>query len=235
METFSALLTLCAMNSPVSPVNSPHKGQCRGALIFFFDLRLNKRLSKQSWGWWFETPLSSLSRRCNALYNYFMSSCNEQGSFDDISTFFWQICSFVLDFSGADMEHRWMSALALFTLMTGLAMEERCVRLGLPSIPQNISKSVKILIIKYNDIRTVRRLYFGNLFLLKTLDLFWKKYRICTRRTIQHIRSFRASQTCLESISMYSLVMPVILWNILGINASMIGINMSQFQKIQTY
>ena len=22
----------------------------------FFDLRLNKRLSKQSWGWWFETP-----------------------------------------------------------------------------------------------------------------------------------------------------------------------------------
>ena len=22
---------------------------------FFFDLRLNKRLSKQSWGWWFET------------------------------------------------------------------------------------------------------------------------------------------------------------------------------------
>ena len=22
----------------------------------FFDLRLNKQLSKQSWGWWFETP-----------------------------------------------------------------------------------------------------------------------------------------------------------------------------------
>ena len=22
----------------------------------FFDLRLNKRLSKQPWGWWFETP-----------------------------------------------------------------------------------------------------------------------------------------------------------------------------------
>ena len=29
-----------------SPVNSPQKGQWRGALIFFFDLRLNKRLSK---------------------------------------------------------------------------------------------------------------------------------------------------------------------------------------------
>ena len=33
METFSAQLALCAGNSPV-PVNSPHKGQCRGALMF---------------------------------------------------------------------------------------------------------------------------------------------------------------------------------------------------------
>ena len=32
----------------------------------FFDLRLNKRLSKQPWGWWFETPSSSLWRHCNA-------------------------------------------------------------------------------------------------------------------------------------------------------------------------
>ena len=31
----------------------------------FFDLRLNKRLSKQSWGWWFETPSWSLWRHCN--------------------------------------------------------------------------------------------------------------------------------------------------------------------------
>ena len=33
METFSALLALCAGNSPV-PVKSPHKGQWRGALMF---------------------------------------------------------------------------------------------------------------------------------------------------------------------------------------------------------
>ena len=33
METFSALLVICAGNSPV-PVNSPHKGQWRGALMF---------------------------------------------------------------------------------------------------------------------------------------------------------------------------------------------------------
>ena len=33
METFSALLGICAGNSPV-PVNSPHKGQWREALMF---------------------------------------------------------------------------------------------------------------------------------------------------------------------------------------------------------
>ena len=35
MEPFSALPALCAGNSPV-PGNSPHKGQWRGALMFFF-------------------------------------------------------------------------------------------------------------------------------------------------------------------------------------------------------
>ena len=50
-----------------SPVNSPHKGQGRGALIFFFDLRLNKRLSKQSWGWWFKTPSCTLWCHCNVV------------------------------------------------------------------------------------------------------------------------------------------------------------------------
>ena len=33
METFSTLLAICAGNSPV-PVNSPHKSQWRGALLF---------------------------------------------------------------------------------------------------------------------------------------------------------------------------------------------------------
>ena len=37
------------------PVNSPHKGQWRNFDVFF-DLRMNKRLSKQPWGWWFGTP-----------------------------------------------------------------------------------------------------------------------------------------------------------------------------------
>ena len=34
----------------------------------FFDLRTNKRLSKQSWGWWFEPPSCSFWRHCNVGY-----------------------------------------------------------------------------------------------------------------------------------------------------------------------
>ena len=33
----------------------------------FFDVRLNKRLSKQPWGWWFEAISWSLWRHCNGL------------------------------------------------------------------------------------------------------------------------------------------------------------------------
>ena len=33
----------------------------------FFDLRPNKRLSKQRWGWWFETPSRLLWRHNNGL------------------------------------------------------------------------------------------------------------------------------------------------------------------------
>ena len=52
-----------------SPADAPHKGQQRGAFSFFY-LRLNKRLSKQSRRWWFETPSHSLLRHCNALSIY---------------------------------------------------------------------------------------------------------------------------------------------------------------------
>ena len=34
----------------------------------FSDLRLNKQLSKQSWGWWFQTPSCPLLRHCNGIY-----------------------------------------------------------------------------------------------------------------------------------------------------------------------
>ena len=47
-----------------SPVNSTHKGQWRGAFSFSL-ICLNGRLSKQSWGWWFETPVPPLWRHSN--------------------------------------------------------------------------------------------------------------------------------------------------------------------------
>ena len=54
-----------------SPVNSPHEGQWCGAFAVFFDLHLNKRLSKQSRRWWFETPSRPLWRHCNdSICNY---------------------------------------------------------------------------------------------------------------------------------------------------------------------
>ena len=50
-----------------SSVNSHHKGQWCGALMIFFICALNKWLSKQLWGWWFETPSHSLWPHCNVL------------------------------------------------------------------------------------------------------------------------------------------------------------------------
>ena len=49
MDTFSALLALCAGNSPV-PGEFPSQRSVTRSFDVFFDLRLNKRLSKQSWG-----------------------------------------------------------------------------------------------------------------------------------------------------------------------------------------
>ena len=64
---------LMCRNSPVtagkSPVNSPHTDRRRGALMFFFDMRLNKRLSKQSRRRWFQAPWRSLWRHCNVVLN----------------------------------------------------------------------------------------------------------------------------------------------------------------------
>ena len=54
METFSALLAMCAGNASV-PGEFPAQRPVTRSFDVFFDLRLNKRLSKQSWGWWFET------------------------------------------------------------------------------------------------------------------------------------------------------------------------------------
>ena len=66
IEAFSALQAICVGNSPVShefPTQRPVT-RCFNVL---FDLRLNERLSKQSWGWWFETSSCPLWNHSNVL------------------------------------------------------------------------------------------------------------------------------------------------------------------------
>ena len=53
METFSALLAICAGNSPV-PGEFPAQRPGTRSFDVFFDLCQNKWLSKQSSGWWFD-------------------------------------------------------------------------------------------------------------------------------------------------------------------------------------
>ena len=64
MKTFSALLVLCAGNSTVTG-KFPSQRPVTRSFDVVFDLCLNKWLSKQLWGWWFETPSRSLWRHSN--------------------------------------------------------------------------------------------------------------------------------------------------------------------------
>ena len=48
-----------------SPGEFPAQRPVTRIFDVLFDLRLNKRLVKHSWGWWFETPSCSLWRQCN--------------------------------------------------------------------------------------------------------------------------------------------------------------------------
>ena len=68
---------MTSSNGNISRVTGPLCGEFTGHRVIhqwqrpvtrsfdvFFDLRLNTRLSKQSWGWWFETPSVLLWRHC---------------------------------------------------------------------------------------------------------------------------------------------------------------------------
>ena len=58
-------MVLYAGNSPVTG-EFPTQRPVTRSFDVFFDLRPNKRLSKQSWGWWFETPSRPIWRHFNA-------------------------------------------------------------------------------------------------------------------------------------------------------------------------
>ena len=62
MNTFSALLALVSGHHWI-----PWQRPVTRSFYIFFDMRLNKRWSKQSRRLWFETPLRALCRQCNVL------------------------------------------------------------------------------------------------------------------------------------------------------------------------
>ena len=68
METLSALLAICAGNSPITG-KFPAQRPVTRSFNVYFDLRPNKRLSKQSRSWWFETQWCPLWRHCNVKAN----------------------------------------------------------------------------------------------------------------------------------------------------------------------
>ena len=78
METFSLLLALCEGNPLVTGVFLSQRPVTRSFDVFF-DLRLNKWLSKQSRHRWLETPARSLWRHCNGqLISRVLSSSSHQ-------------------------------------------------------------------------------------------------------------------------------------------------------------
>ena len=72
METFSALLAIWVGNSPV-PGEFPTQRPVTRSFDVFFDLRLNKRLGKQWWGWWFKTLSRPLWRHRNGDWTHIIS------------------------------------------------------------------------------------------------------------------------------------------------------------------
>ena len=84
METFSALLAICAGNSPV-PGEFPAQRPVTRSFDVFFDLRLNKRLSKQSWGWWFEALSRPLWRHCNETKKLQVMICYLIGNIEELA------------------------------------------------------------------------------------------------------------------------------------------------------
>ena len=69
MEKFTALLAICAGNSPVSG-EFPAQRPVTRSFYVFFDLRPNKGLSKEPWVWWFETHSPPLWRHSNVYLDF---------------------------------------------------------------------------------------------------------------------------------------------------------------------
>ena len=90
----SALLVLCKGNPPVTD-GFPSQRPVTRSFDVFFDLRLNKRLGKQSRRRWFETSSRSSRRHCNVRSHCFVihAEYNKYGPFCLQYCGFWLIPS----------------------------------------------------------------------------------------------------------------------------------------------
>ena len=80
METISTLLALCEGNS-LTTSEFPSQRPVTQSFDVFFDLCLNKRLSKQSGGWWFETPSHPLWRHSNVHRSVSLDLTDDKSTF----------------------------------------------------------------------------------------------------------------------------------------------------------
>ena len=87
MVTSEQIIMMTSSNGNIFCVTGPLCGEFTGhrwipghrpvtrSFDVFFDLCLNKRLSKQWWGWWFETPSHPLWRHSNVMCLKEILSC----------------------------------------------------------------------------------------------------------------------------------------------------------------
>ena len=96
---------MTSSNGNIIRVTGPLCGEFTGAGEFpsqrpvtrsfdvFFDRRLNKQLSKQPWGWWFETPSWSLWHQCNEnTFQFFLKSFSMQKFEAKITQWYYRLC-----------------------------------------------------------------------------------------------------------------------------------------------
>ena len=124
MKTFFALLAIWAGKSSVTDEFSAQRPVTRSFDVFC-DMRLNKRLSTQSWNWWYETPSCPLWRHYSAPSHY-LNQCGviinltltdkRQWNFDqNIKLFIHENASenFVCEMAAILSRERWVKVRAL--------------------------------------------------------------------------------------------------------------------------
>ena len=200
METFSALLAICVGNSPV-PGEFPAQRRVTRSFDVFFDLCLNKRLSKQWWGWWFEMPSCPLWHHCNDPGTIWPHICSAAILFGERMLWLWhyddvimgaiasQITSLTIVYStiywGSDQSKHQSSASLAFV---------RGIHRGPLNSPHKWPVTRKMfpfddVIMVYFKLAAICYVLFGDLFSLTNLTFFY----IYNKRNIKGIHSWSYS------------------------------------------